>query len=440
MATTAVGIVAGTVTADRDNSVAIEALSPVPNKVQDLPIGYISVNPAPTLTYKNSGLTLRGRGESTLNSNNAYGTYMLRAGILIRCGVNGMQALSFRQFENPPIRGLVLPAGQVGWAFPAGSESRNQPVMPQRILPGQQIPQTGEFMRAFSAVPFGAGQREFTLQPNHGILPGMKVWATDGPKFNECEGEFATVLKSTAQTITLDRTLIRKYTQGTFVKGEWPYAIALSDIEIRGQLGTMVLQQCCDIQLHDIYIHPVDGSNGNDALGVHGCGRVTARYCRFPGIELTSGHEAEFSFCKAGKVKGEQGQIYTTFRKCQFDILDANIGNCWYWKLFDVDCSEFLGIYDYWQVDDCTCTGTTYIRGESCQVNRLKSTGTVYVQHRGFDGNHSGSGRNVEINGIDCHWLELLPGTKGRITKCTGQIICRDPDTRLEWTVDGRPI
>ena len=393
----------------------------------ELPPGIVSVDAAPVLTRSNNALTLAGNG-TTIRSQQLYGDYFGRAALNIRCGLNGIAALSFRGGET--VRGVPLPAGQIGWSF-AGGDSRTEFVRPTRILPGQLIPTGGEFMRAFHGVPFA--KREGTtwdVGSGHGIALHDDVFATDGPPINECVGEFRRVVAVASNTITLDSPLQRAYQQGTFVVGPFPGRLAFSGITFDGQLGSVLIQQSCDLQFADCEIRtPVAaGSSAAGWLGLYGCGRVSLRRCRLPGVQMSSGHDVTIEDCVSGPIIGEQGQIRTTIRRTRAAIIDA-APTCTGGEVNDCTIEQHLGLYEGWRLYKTQVFGPTYIRGR-CSVDTLTTNGKVHIQ----------SGRNIVIDGLDCNYVQIDANTSGQISNCTAPVICPDAATKAKWTCNGRAL
>lgn len=393
----------------------------------ELPPGIVSVDAAPVLTRANNALTLSGNG-TTIRSQQLYGDYFGRAALNVRCGLNGIAALSFRGGET--VRGVPLPSGQIGWSFPGG-DSRTEFFRPTRIYPGQTIPTGGEFMRAFHGVPFAKRDGvTWDVGSSHGIALHDDVFATDGPPINECVGEFRRVVAVTPNTVTLDSPLQRAYQQGTFVVGPFPGRLAFSGITFDGQLGSVLIQQSCDVQFADCEIRTPVGAGPSAAgwLGLYGCGRVGLRRCKLPGVQMSSGHDVTIEDCVSGPIIGEQGQIRTTIKRTRATIIDA-APTCTGWDVYDCTATERLGIYNGWTVDTVQVFGPVYIRGR-CFVDDVTTNGKVHVQ----------SGRDIVIDGLDCNYVKIDANTSGQISNCTAPVICPDAATAGRWVVNGRVL
>lgn len=411
----------------------------------DLPAGTIYTDGPVTMTRANNGITMSG--PATIASTRIPGGFLDRAALLVRCGADGFGATSSRGDETPDKRGLVLPAGQVGWHFD-GRDSQSTGGVVARILPGQPIPPDLEFIRAFRGVPFSIGRTEFAVATGHGITVGEDLLATDGPVINEVIAEFRRVVAVTKATVTIDRPLLRSYRQGTFCRGQFPARQSYQGIKFQGQLGTVLLFQAADMQFSDCVVKkPADfaATDPNNRFSIMGCGRVELRRCDFTeidGIGISHGHDLWIRDCRGRAVIGEQNQIAVTIERSRFAWLDA-WQQCPNWTIRD---SEFAGgpnvtlnVYDSWLVERVRVNGHVAVWGFSANLSDVKCNGQVHVR-ADPPARHAQSGRNVTLTNIEAEQIVLFPGTSGRLFNCSGPAICTDPATRANWTRDGKPL
>lgn len=418
----------------------------------DAATGYSPLPPATiftdgpmTATASNNGLTLRG-DDTVLQTTQQLGGQYDRAALLLRCGRDGLAAVSNRGDETPDRRGTVLPAGQVGWHFD-GNELQPVGGVVTRILPGQAIPQTLEFMRAFRGVPFTTGRTEFAVPVWHGLMVGEDIMATDGPTINEIIAEFRRVVAVTSRTVTLDQPLRRMYRQGTFVRGPFPARQSFHGLTFSGQLGTVLLSQAVDVQFNRFNVAKppdFDPRNPNNRFSIMSCGRVTVSdgdLTAIDGIGLGHGHDARIIDCTGNCIMGEQCQIRTLVERCRFNWLDA-WQQCHSWIILDCEFAggieQTLGVYDHWQVERVRCNGTVRVRGQNAFVNDLRTNGVVIVTPE-YPAKHGLSAKNVVLRNVEAERIELWPGSSGRLENCSGWVQC-DPATKASWTRDGRPL
>lgn len=216
--------------------------------------------------------------------------------------------------------------------------------------------------------------------------------------------------------------------------------MTFSGLTFAGQLGSLVAMQAAGVTWSDCRADSPVGANGTVAGLPHFlyCTDVDLVRCNLAGIKMSSGLRLRARDCTAGIVTAEQGQIETTLTNCRVGWLDA-LHQCDRWKLTGCHFSDWFGIYDGWTVLDCTCNGLVRVRGKDCTIDGLRAIGPVIVQNA-YGHGPPDAATGVHLSNVDCEYVELLPGTSGRIAKCNARIVCRDPATKANWKLDGGVI
>lgn len=405
-----------------DNTTAIAAAT----GNSTLPQGTVYVNPAPTIT----GEEIRLSGaDTTVESALTTGDYISRAALLVRpaAGPSGTAAtavLSWRGDETAGARGSTQPAGQVGWNFVGDDVTPRRPI---RIKAGGLIPPENQYMRAYHGTPFTGRGRVLKVPAGHGLAVGDWVFATDGPRINECVGEFAKIEVSAATSVTLDKPLIRTYAQGTLVSGAFPSSITLRDISLTGQHGSLIFQQAADVTLSNVIVNPTGTGDAAEWTDFIGCGRVLAEHCTFPGLGMSSGADLKFNYITTPSLKAEQCVRKVEVSHSRIGWLDTQT-ECTHWTLYGnyfydrLGSDLSLGIYDYWQVRNCYAEYIVRVRGKNAKVVGLTSNQGVIVQPS-YAGAPAGAGTGVSLSYVDAPYIWLMPGSTGKLFHCTGDVV-----------------